>query len=122
MVGVGRTQMDDDGFRGQFRDSLREFAKVEGDDEVASSLAGRIFYVAGELGDAALYQRLKAKLDEIDGAEGVLHYLAIPPGVSTRRSSSTSGAGGLASGRGAGVAPGDHREAVRHAIWPARAS
>jgi len=96
VVGVGRTQMDDDGFRGQFRDSLREFAKVEGDDEVASSLAGRIFYVAGELGDAALYQRLKAKLDEIDGAEGVLHYLAIPPGV-YETVIEHLGAGGLAS-------------------------
>ncbi|HUR35083.1 MAG TPA: glucose-6-phosphate dehydrogenase [Vicinamibacterales bacterium] len=81
VVGVGRTAMDDNAFREQFKDSLREFAKVEGDDEVASSLARRIFYVSGELSDAGLYQRLKAKLDEIDGAEGVLHYLAIPPGV-----------------------------------------
>jgi len=81
VVGVGRTAIDDDGFRAQFKDSLREFAKVEGDDEVASSLARRIFYVSGELSDPALYQRLKAKLDDIDGAEGVLHYLAIPPGV-----------------------------------------
>ena len=81
VIGVGRTAMDDDSFRTQFKDSLREFAKVAGDDEVATSLARRIFYVAGELGDAALYQRIKARLDEIDGAEGVLHYLAIPPGV-----------------------------------------
>ena len=81
VVGVGRTQMDDNAFRDQFRDSLREFAKIEGDDEVASSLAGGLFYVAGELNDAALYQRIKAKLEAIGGTEGVLHYLAIPPGV-----------------------------------------
>src|SRR6187399_2646613 len=61
VVGVGRTAMDDNAFRDQFKDSLREFAKVEGDDEVATSLARRIFYVSGELSDAALYQRLKAK-------------------------------------------------------------
>ena len=29
VIGVGRTQMDDDSFRDQFKDSLREFAKVE---------------------------------------------------------------------------------------------
>jgi glucose-6-phosphate 1-dehydrogenase len=81
VIGVGRTQMDDESFRNQFKDSLREFAKVAGDDEVATSLARRIFYVAGELSDPALYQRIKARLTEIDGDEGVLHYLAIPPGV-----------------------------------------
>jgi glucose-6-phosphate 1-dehydrogenase len=81
VIGVGRTQMDDDSFRSQFSDSLQEFAKVAGDDEVASSLARRIYYVAGELSDPALYQRIKARLTEIEGDEGVLHYLAIPPGV-----------------------------------------
>jgi glucose-6-phosphate 1-dehydrogenase len=81
VIGVGRTEMDDDSFREQFIDSLREFAKVAGDDEVATSLARRIFYVSGGLGDPALYQRLRSRLTEIDGDEGVLHYLAIPPGV-----------------------------------------
>jgi glucose-6-phosphate 1-dehydrogenase len=80
VIGVGRTQMDDEKFRGQFKDSLREFAKVEGEDEVATSLVRRIYYVSGDLDDPGLYQRLKARLEEIDGAEGVLHYLAIPPG------------------------------------------
>jgi glucose-6-phosphate 1-dehydrogenase len=81
VIGVGRTQMDDDSFRTQFTDSLKEFANVGAGDEVATSLAQRIYYVAGELGDPGLYQRIKGRLDEIDGAEGVLHYLAIPPGV-----------------------------------------
>lgn len=81
VLGVGRTAMDDDAFRSQFRDSLREFAKVDGGDEVASSLARQLFYIAGELDDPALYDRLKARLAEIDGAGGVLHYLAIPPNV-----------------------------------------
>ena len=38
-------------------------AKVDGDDEVAASLARRIYYVAGELDDPALYERIKARLD-----------------------------------------------------------
>src|SRR6185295_16701436 len=81
VIGVGRTQMDDESFRGQFTDSLREFANVDGADEVATSLARRIYYIAGELGDPALYERIRTRLTEIDGADGVLHYLAIPPGV-----------------------------------------
>jgi glucose-6-phosphate 1-dehydrogenase len=81
VIGVGRTQMQDDDFRGQFRDSLKEFASLDSEDEVAASLARRLFYVAGELDDKALYDRIKARLTEIEGADGVLHYLAIPPAV-----------------------------------------
>jgi len=74
--------MDDEVFRTQFRESLKEFAGPDaGWDEVAASLASRMYYVAGETDDAALYQRLAARLKEIDGAEGVLFYLAIPPTV-----------------------------------------
>ena len=50
-------------------------------DEVAASLASRMYYVSGETDDAGLYQRLQARLTEINGAEGVLFYLAIPPTV-----------------------------------------
>ena len=81
VIGIARTVMDDEGFRQQFRDSLRDFAGVGAHDEIAESLAARMFYLAGDLDDRGLYQRLAAKLTEIDGAEGVLYYLAIPPSV-----------------------------------------
>ena len=81
VIGVGRTQMDDEAFRTQFLDSLREFAGLEAKDEVASSLVHRIFYTAGDLDDRGLYDRIKAKLTEIDGADGVLFYLSVPPTV-----------------------------------------
>ena len=78
--------MDDEAFRTQFRDSLKEFAgRRAGGDEVAESLASRMYYVAGEIDDPAFYQRLQARLTEIDGAEGVLFYLAIPPTVYAHR-------------------------------------
>ncbi len=79
VVGVGRDNVGDEGFRQKFRDSLREFADVTKDDEVARSLEERMFYVAGDLNDASLYPRLAARLQEIDGEGGVLFYLAIPP-------------------------------------------
>ncbi len=83
VIGVARTAQDDEAFRTQFRDSLKQFAGVENpqQDEVAESLASRMFYMSGELGDGKLYERLRARLQEIDGEEGVLFYLAIPPDV-----------------------------------------
>jgi glucose-6-phosphate 1-dehydrogenase len=82
VIGIARTGMDDEAFRTQFRDSLKEFAgSGAGRDEIVESLASRMYYVAGETDDAGLYQRLQARLTDINGAEGVLFYLAIPPTV-----------------------------------------
>jgi len=82
VIGVARSENDDEGFRTIFRDSLREFAHDKGStDEVAESLASRLFYVRGELDDPVLYARLRDKLKEIEGDEGVLFYLAVPPEV-----------------------------------------
>ncbi len=82
VVGVGRTEMDDEGFRQQFRDSMREFVDPDAaDDEVARSLEAGMYYLAGEMDDPALYDRLAKQLRRIDGDEGVLYYLAIPPSV-----------------------------------------
>src|SRR6476659_11377779 len=45
VIGVSRDPQGDDGFRTQLYASLREFAQVNGDDEVARSLAERTYYV-----------------------------------------------------------------------------
>ena len=83
VIGVARTAQDDEGFRTQFHESLKEFAGVEvsGGDEIADSLASRMLYIAGETDDPALYQRLRTRLEAIRGTEGILYYLAIPPDV-----------------------------------------
>jgi glucose-6-phosphate 1-dehydrogenase len=81
VIGIARSPLGDDGFRQQFRDSLREFAGLQNADEVAASLADRMYYIQGELDDPATYRALASRLDEIDGKDGVLYYLAIPPSV-----------------------------------------
>ncbi len=81
VIGVANTPLGDQGFRKVLTDSLHEFADVEGADEVAKSLAANMHYVQGDLTDAALYERLKAKLAEVAPAAGVLFYLAIPPSL-----------------------------------------
>jgi glucose-6-phosphate 1-dehydrogenase len=42
-------------------------------------MAARLYYLAGELDDPAVYAHLKTRLDEIAPDGGVLFYLAIPP-------------------------------------------
>jgi glucose-6-phosphate 1-dehydrogenase len=80
VIGVGRTPLGDDGFRGQLVESLREFAGVEPSDEVAASLGSRLHYVSGGLDDQALYSALRERLEAAGGhRDGVLYYLAIPP-------------------------------------------
>ncbi len=81
VIGVARSPLGDEGFRQAFRDSLREFAGLAEPDEVADSLACRMYYIQGELNDPELYRQLAARIDAIDGADGVLFYLAIPPAV-----------------------------------------
>src|SRR5262245_28059193 len=78
VIGVGRTDIGDDVFRGQFEASLREFAGLQAHDGVTRSLIERAYYVGGALTDAAVYQRLAERVREIDN-EGVLFYLSIPP-------------------------------------------
>ena len=81
VIGVARTAMTDDQFRQQFRASLKEFANIDASqDEVARSLEARLFYVAGEMDDPALYKSLVDRVADV-GAEGALFYLAIPPSV-----------------------------------------
>jgi glucose-6-phosphate 1-dehydrogenase len=81
VLGIGRTEMTDDQFREQFHASLREFTKNDADDEVARSLEAGMHYISGEMDDPGLFQRIAQKLRAIDGDEGVLYYLAIPPAV-----------------------------------------
>jgi glucose-6-phosphate 1-dehydrogenase len=96
VIGVARENMPDDGLRTIFRDSLREFADLQQEDEVARSLAERMYYVGGDFRDPELYQKLKTRLTEIDSISGALFYLAIPPAV-YRTVIEQLGAAGLAS-------------------------
>lgn len=80
VIGVARSAFDDEGFREQWRQSLREFGHVEDPrDEVAESLAERLQYLSGELDDPSIYERLRERLASIGPDTGALFYLAIPP-------------------------------------------
>ena len=75
VVGVARTQMDDEEFRKQFREAITS----DGPSEVATSFEQCLHYMSGELDDPALYARLCDEIQREGGGSGALFYLAIPP-------------------------------------------
>jgi glucose-6-phosphate 1-dehydrogenase len=81
VVGVARSAMTDDEFRGHFHESLKEFSGRDEPDEVSTALARELAYVQGEMDDPGLYKRLIAKLAEMGCPDGVLFYFATPPAV-----------------------------------------
>lgn len=84
VVGVARTEMDDDDFRDRMREAV-EKGGGGGEDarHVWEAFAGGFRYVAGDYSDPATYQRLGEVLDELDRDRGTggnrLYYLATPP-------------------------------------------
>ncbi len=67
ILGTARHPMTDDEFRSAMQAAVNEFGADDALNESEwQSFAKRLFYVAGEFGDAAHYAQLKTKLEEID--------------------------------------------------------
>jgi len=84
VVGVARTEMDDDGFREMMRKAVAD-AGGGGEDakHVWDAFTGGFRYVSGDYGHPETFSKLKGVLDELDAARGTaqnrLYYLATPP-------------------------------------------
>ena len=85
VVGVGRSPLSDDEFRGRMEQDLREFATTEVEDEKLEWLARRLRYVAVDPEKPETFKDLAgtlAKVDEELGTGGnYLYYLAVPPSI-----------------------------------------
>ncbi len=84
IVGFARSDFSDESFRRSLREACDKFARTRPtEDAVWDNLAKSIFYIQGAFDDPAAYDRLAAKLAEIDQACGCggrrLYYLAVPP-------------------------------------------
>jgi glucose-6-phosphate 1-dehydrogenase len=77
VIGVGRTELDDEGFRAHGRAALEEFGP-DLDAEIVDRLLARLSFVSGDYRDTATFDRL-AEL--IAGASHPVAYLAVPPGL-----------------------------------------
>ena len=88
VLAVGReASLTDETFRQRMRDALGESDEVKKvDEEVWKDFEKRIFFVGGDATDAAAYEGIKKKLDEIESecapeARNRFFYLAVPPSV-----------------------------------------
>ncbi len=84
ILGSGRRAANDDVFRAEMRNACEEFAGPL-DAEIWARFETRLFFIAGDLTDLGAYQKLSAKLTELDQVRGThgnrLFYLAIPPSL-----------------------------------------
>jgi glucose-6-phosphate 1-dehydrogenase len=83
LIGVSRSDLSDEEFQQQARESIAEFSRRTPDDTVLDSLVGRMRYVSGSFDDASMYDRLGKATEEFDReAEMVfnrLFYLSTAP-------------------------------------------
>src|SRR5207249_4198723 len=84
VLGVSRTAMSDDQFREKMLASVKEFSEdTQVDESVWNPFAAGLFYVAGDIADSGLYQRLASRLAEIEQVRhtggNVLYYLSTQP-------------------------------------------
>ena len=84
VLGFGRHALEEDAFREEMRRGCEEFARRRPlDASVWGAFARNVFYQQGAYDDPAAFQRLKARLDEIDHALGLpgnrVFYLSTPP-------------------------------------------
>jgi glucose-6-phosphate 1-dehydrogenase len=83
VLGTARPAMTDEEFRLKMREALEEFSEEEIDEATWDSFATGLFYLPGEFNDPQLYEKVKAKLPEIDAARNTqnnrLFYLATAP-------------------------------------------
>ncbi|MBV9742463.1 MAG: glucose-6-phosphate dehydrogenase [Acidobacteriia bacterium] len=104
IVGVSRSPLSDDEFRRRMCEAIKEFSEdTEFDADVWREFARGLFYVPGDVNDPDLFQRMKAKLDEIERTRrtggNVLFYLSVQPS-NYAKGAAGIGAAGLAKGNG----------------------
>jgi glucose-6-phosphate 1-dehydrogenase len=79
IIGSARTPQSDDAFRDTMRESVKRFLEDSPfDEELWTSFARNLRYVAGNLNEPKLFSDLGAKISEL-GHTNVLFYLSIQP-------------------------------------------
>jgi len=85
ILGYGRTDMDDEGFRRALHAALKEDLSCRGEKIDAAgwkAFAGMLHYQQGQYDSAEDFQTLRKRLEELSGHDGIgncLFYLAVPP-------------------------------------------
>jgi glucose-6-phosphate 1-dehydrogenase len=83
LIGISRGEQTDEEFQQMARESIEQFSRRPPDDQVLSSLVGRMRYVAGSFDEPDMYDRLGQALTELDEDADIvfnrLFYLSTAP-------------------------------------------
>ena len=83
IVGVARSDLPDDEFRGRMRTAVEEHGRVPIDEDIWDGFARRLSYVSAPFDQVDGYERLRAHLETLDAELGTrgnrLFYLATAP-------------------------------------------
>jgi glucose-6-phosphate 1-dehydrogenase len=83
VIGFARNALDEDEFRRQMEEAVREFGTGSFDPSLWDPLGRGLHYITGEFDDPAAYRHLRELLGQLDRETGtrgnVLFYLATPP-------------------------------------------
>jgi len=98
VIGTSRTALSDDQFRDKMLEAVKQFSEdTEFDEDVWKAFAAGLYYVAGDIDDAAFYEKLAAKLKQVDGERATggnaLFYLSTQPSQYGRAAQGIGGAG-----------------------------
>jgi glucose-6-phosphate 1-dehydrogenase len=98
ILGFALTESSDEQFRANMREAVGQFSRRKPIDEaVWNDFASRLHYVSGKFEVPESYQRLKARLEELDKTNGTrgnrIYYLAIPPSAFRAVNDNLSAAG-----------------------------
>src|SRR5581483_11387820 len=84
VIGISRTAMSDDDFRGRMQDAVKKYLEDSPfDEELWRSFAQGLYYLAGDVMNPESYQQLRKCLEEVENARqtssNVLFYLSTQP-------------------------------------------
>jgi glucose-6-phosphate 1-dehydrogenase len=106
VVGFARTDHDDGSYRTLARESVEKYSRRSLDAQQWADFERSVYYVRGGFNDAAAYQALQKRLDEIDATNGVpgnrVYYLSIAPSLFEVSCEQLRAAGLVAPAEGAG--------------------
>ena len=82
VLGCGRKPFSDEEFRAKARESIRDNCDFPPSNDL-DTFADKLYYLDGDYDDAGLYERIRARLAELNDKhevhESLVFYLAVPP-------------------------------------------
>jgi glucose-6-phosphate 1-dehydrogenase len=83
VVGIARSPMNNEEFRGKISQDIKQFATSSVDANLWHWFVRRLYYLSGDIQDANTYQQLQSLLSQVDKEHGTrgnyLYYLATAP-------------------------------------------